>query len=282
MREVKYNKEELKKLRESLSSESLKTVNIRIDFSGVPDIGPWITNLINSKLGQPFSDYRIEASQSVTYDSQSLIALSDLLGIPVEKLCEMPLHILDDGNLNNLSDQLQLQITNVSAQLLIRCQDYKNIKPYLQWVMELTDDLKTSFRTFRLRRFGIRKLDGFMSTNLGDLNKWLEGSMFYSSSALHMADDLYESKYEDNFMIKGKVPMAIWSSRLFRVGKSGNKKAFQAVIDIQGNISADTLADIYQKNTVELSEIASEMNDRLFWMFLHYITEEYILTHKKV
>ena len=54
MRKINYEKEVLKNLRTNLSSESLKTVRIRFDFSGVPDISHWVTDLINSELGAPY------------------------------------------------------------------------------------------------------------------------------------------------------------------------------------------------------------------------------------
>lgn len=42
------DKDKLRSLRESLSAESLKTVDIRIDFSGVPDISLWANTFVNT------------------------------------------------------------------------------------------------------------------------------------------------------------------------------------------------------------------------------------------
>lgn len=280
MENTNIDRNKLRDLRASLSSESLKTVDIRVDFSGVPDIALWANAFINTDLGSIFGDYKIAASHAEEYDENSLNALSYLVDIPVKMILKMPVHIFSEGQYRDLEDSLTLRLSNVSAQLTINCQNYQSIDPYLIWMTKLVEALKTAYRTFRLRRFGIRKLDGFMSYDIREVESWLETDCFYTPGAPEIPT--YNSKYEDKYLLSDSdITAGISCARLFRVGTSEGQQAYQALVDLQANVSADLYPSLLQDGEAELLKIGMSLNDMLFFSFLKYITAAYIASHKK-
>lgn len=200
--------------------------------------------------------------------------------MPLEMLLKMPVHIFSEGQFQDLDDALTLRLSNVSAQLTIKCKNYLTIEPYLDWMTRLVEALKETNRTFRLRRFGIRKLDGFMSMDMEELESWLKTDHFYTADT--SALPTYNSKFEENYLMTYEgITADLSCARLFRVGTSEGQKAYQALVDIQGGVSSISLPSLLQASAIELRNIGMALNDMLFFSFSNYITQVYIDSRKK-
>lgn len=274
------NIHDLADMRRALASDSLKRVDIRFDFSGVPDISSWVTIFPNTSLGAIFSDYQMEASHQGQYDAVALSSLANLVGIPEKSIVEMPMHVFIEGKLDGHDDILSLTMDNVSCQLTILCRNYTSIDDYIDWMLQLFDMLRRDNKMCRLRRMAIRKLDAFMSDNMDNLGAWLVLGKFYDE-AIPLGIG-YETCYEDKFTdYSSETPAFIINTRLFRVGQSGKQTVYQALVDLQANIDYDMVMELPTAESAKLKKLASSLNDLLFKLFLRYITPEYIDTHRK-
>ncbi|MDE5958456.1 MAG: hypothetical protein K2L35_03280 [Muribaculaceae bacterium] len=265
--------------RHSISSESLKRVDIRLDFSGVIAIDNWVERLVDDLLGNIFPNSRISEVKSVMSDLGALQVAADIVGYPVDKFARMPVYIFDNGKLENLHDSLRLSISETFVELTVSCNGYKGIDPYLEFIGEVSDSLLSAHRMAILRRFAIRKLNGFMDSDFDKIRDSVNIDMFLNK-ALPL-DEGYETEYKDFYRIKNLDMAYVRDSRLFRVGRQNDMPVYQAILDLEGSLDFRNSPAWRRPNKKNLIEIAQQTNDILLGLFLQVLTEEYISSHTK-
>lgn len=270
----------LLKMRQSVSSKSLKKVIIRFDFTGLSNLEAWISLIKVKFCADIFSDYSFGSFSCPSYDINVICELAELLDIPAKDLTDMKMHVFSHGKIEGYSDNLTLSISKVSVELQVDCNNYSSIDPYTNFMIDLMGSLFKADQFVALKRFSIRKTDGFMYRNMEDVETNLESRLFFNETIKLPVG--YESHYIDRFECKAFC-LKVNNSRLFRFAKRYGSDIYQAILDIEAyadNQIRDfrTKSDNFDK---WLKDMATDLNDCLFNMFLNSVTPKYIKDNAK-
>lgn len=264
----------LLKMRQSVSSESLKKVSIRFDFTGASNLEAWISFIKKEFCADVFSDYSFGRFSYPFSIMNGMSELSELLNIPEKDLARLQMHVFSKGNIEGFDDNLTLYISIVSLELQIDCCNYRSIDSYLEFMISLMNSLLEEDAFVTVRRFSIRKTDGFMYKSWEEVVEYLESQLFFNETIKLPVG--YESNYIDRFVCKA-FDVKVNNNRLFRVAKRGIADIYQAILDIEA-YADNTIRDLKTDN---LNALAMDLNDCLFNMFLNSVTSKYISDHAK-
>ena len=264
-----------------ISSESLKRVIIRFDFSGTSATGilPWIENIKRTKLSF-FKSYDEAECGSMSLDMSHPERVTIETGIGVKEITRGPLHIFQDGNFHELQDLLKLEISHFYMTLTVNCIDYQDSVPYRSLMCDLMASLLDYDKFVKVNRFGIRKLDLFtfsdrneLSDNLSekamDVHLQLEGNGFLGREFI----DQYRLDEDNSSQL-----ILMSYRRNLRFISINNELKLQAIIDMDCSLKDDSLI---RPDFDQLKIASDNLNNKLYYFFENSLTDKYKATHEK-
>lgn len=264
-----------------ISSESLKRVIIRYDFSGCSSasIQPWIETVKHEYLDF-FNDYAETACGSMTIDMSHPELVSVESGLGVKELTRGVLHIFQNGSINDLSDKLKLEISHFSMTLTVNCIGYVSSEPYRNLMDTLMHSLLKHDKFIRIKRFGIRKIDLFSFNSDDELKKNLSPVAF-NCEILDAGMPFLDRKFIDNYLFDYTENVAqtrVIYQRGLRKELKNSAEFWSAIIDLdcfkEDNENQRPDLDALKRNS-------AEMNTLLYNFFCKSLTEEYIKGHER-
>ena len=140
-------------------------------------------------------------------------------------------------------------------------------------MMALVNQLKKENSKFRLRRFSIQKLNGFMSDNLEDLKYKLNTNLFYRDQKYLRPG--YETEYKD-FFILDEPEAHLHNTRLFRVGGNTERPTYQAIVDTFGSIDVFMSPELPNIEIDSLADVSNKLDNSLRNSFAETLKRDYI------
>lgn len=264
-----------------ISSESLKRVIIRFDFSGTSATGilPWIEDIKRTKL-EFFKSYDEAECGSMSLDMSHPERVTMESGIGIKEITRGPLHIFQDGNFPDLRDLLKLEISHFYMTLTVNCIDYKDSLPYRNLMCDLMSSLLEYDKFVKINRFGIRKLDLFTFSNSEELSK----NLSTKAMDIHLQCDghgFLGREFIDQYRLddgkNGKLILMSYRRNLRFISISSDIK-LQAIIDMDCSLKDDNLI---RPNFEQLRAASEDLNNKLYYFFENSLTEEYKASHEK-
>lgn len=264
-----------------ISSESLKRVIIRYDFTGssVASIQPWIEKIKSKELSF-FDDYNEAECGSMTIDMSHPEQVSIETGLGIRELTKGPLHVFQNGVIPGLKDNLVLEISHLFMVLTVNCNNYQSSEPYRNLMDELMISLLEHDKFIRIRRIGIRKINLF-SFDTDEELKLNISPVAISCDFLDTNTPFLDRKYIDNYLLDynpNDTQTVIVYQRGLRKQGDDSSDTWSVVIDM------DCSKSFYQSqrfNEESLKSISVEMNQQLYHFFENSLTEEYKKHHER-
>lgn len=264
---LKIDKLMKKYTRDNIYSEMLKTVIIRLDFSGIINIGPFVDYIKKEQtIKSNFAAFD-EISQrqlNVSFVPKDI----ENGGLPVAKAQDKTLYRFSKWKDNNNSDAI-LDIDNSSITIVVDCNtNYKGSKGYSDVIINLMYELKKYDQYISFRRLGVRKIDAkvikegeriedFFNEKFIVYNSWQQNPYENNISTLT------ELFYVDD--VKFNVVQRI---------ESYNKKDIRLFYDVDSYIEADVLRNIDNENIENY--LNERMQDKMFDLFVNVASEKYL------
>ena len=266
--------------RQSISSESLKRVIIRYDFKGVTSIDTWVSDIKTKFCSKLFKQYNIGEHGQATIDINNLEEISEHLSIPLAEINRQPLHLFSESTFEGLHDVVQLEITNYSITLVIKCRNYNSIEPYLGFVNTLMLSLLETDPFISIKRIGIRKLDGFQFVDWENLTKNLNGN------AIGVLDEMIKDtalfrEYSDSWYWQKFNSKINFRRKIRNVQLVSEDHVFQTIYGMDAYIDEEIMKIPENINEDFLKSETTRLNEALFEIFTKSITEYYISSHAK-
>lgn len=248
--------------REKLKHNFLKEIIIRIDFSGVSDIElesiiPDIKKLLGNK---GYNKFNVEFATEMDFQVEDP-ELIEIEGIPVKDIRRQQVYVF-----GNKVAGIQLKISSVFAFVIIRKTKYINFFEYSNTLIDVVKIIKEKIAFFDGIRFGLRKINNCLLTDIEKINDYFEKDFF---NLFHIEENS-ETKI---FNAKDCLAYEEYNINLTRTVLSGEidgKPAYQVVLD----------SDIYLIDNEKIADIISSdeqmkiMNDMLFEIYKSVITEK--------
>lgn len=264
-----------------ITSESLKRVIIRYDFSGssIAAIQPWIEKAKREELAF-FNDYNEAECGSMTIDMSHPEQISMESGIGIKEMTRGPLHVFQNGHLDDLQDDLRLEISHFFMVLTVNCKNYQSSDPYRSLMANLMASLLLHDKFIRITRIGMRKIDLFTFDSDADLKASLTDVAFNSN---YIDDSLpfLDRKAIDNYLFDYKPNISktmLVYQRGLRKELVNEKDVWNAIIDMDCSMED---YECQRPDFERLKSISLDMNQRLYQFFEKSLTEEYKRTHEK-
>lgn len=273
MAQLQKEKSQIK--REDLRNSLLKQVIIRLDFTSMVDLNGYIGILTRSDWFKTvFTDYKNAITEDNVNVEDRTTRINDSNGKDVRVFygCNIP----PEKNTN-------LAITEDVICLTINCDNnYYKIDDYIELVKRVWD-LLISFDSYvKIKRIGIRKIDGIELPNGNDANRYFE---YFDQGVCNPGlDYLLGREYTDRFIKEPQNIKIIYTRNVrLMVGEEGNT-TFIFVLDTDTYADYEMFLDnVYKwKNKLrpdydELGNLLmGNINTASFEMFKRGVTKEFL------
>lgn len=250
--------------RDIFKSSLLKQVIIRADYSYITDLNRFITEL-KSWSKDFFSGYRIIRTNSIDLRIDS-IAISNRQ-IPVDIKETENIHRFYDSQIIPKQDTT-IDISSNFICITIDCdENYGKIDPYLDYISEVMEKLKSYDSYVQFNRLAIRKIDGSDFDNLDKAYEIFEKINGFEDSIIENVKKVKQS-YTDIF-ISENANLKINLTRSIEHFPSGNVRY---VLDTDGYI--DSVTDLSKKD--DYLSLFNNINNELFRIFKINVTETFL------
>lgn len=253
--------------RENIYSEMLKAVIIRLDFSGVINIGSFVDMIKQSEAIK--SKFAIlEEIPQRELNVSFLPEDAGTGGLPVTKAQDKTIFRFSKWK-DTTNSQARLDIDNTSITLSIDCgNNYKGSGEYSSLMISLMNNIMKQDQFVKFQRLGVRKIDvqilnakdpidDYFNDNFTVKNSWKQGGskdMSTLTDFLHIDD------------VKFNV--------IQRIERIPNDK-LRLIYDVDSYIYADTLETVSEEQSIE-SYLNEKMQDKMFDMFVNVVSERYL------
>lgn len=261
--------------REDLKNSLLKQVIIRLDFTSMVDLNGYIGILTkNEGFKAAFSDYKNAISEDNVNVEDRTTRINDSNGKDVRIFygCNVPPEM--DTN---------LAITENVICLTINCDNnYDKIDNYIELVKRVWYILLEFDSYVKIRRIGIRKINGIELPNGNDANKYFE--YFDQGVCNPQVDYLLGREYTDRFVKEPENIKVIYTRNVRLMEGERNNTTFVFVIDTDAFADYEMFLDNVYKwkdklrpNYDELGNLLmGNINFASFEMFKRGVTKEFL------
>lgn len=258
--------------RDNIYSEMLKTVIIRLDFSGVINIGPFVEKIKQSeKIKSKFDLFNEIAQRQINVDFVPIDIENG--GLPITKAQNNTVYRFSKWRPVNSSDAI-LDIDNSSMTLSVDCgtNHYKGSTEYSTFMIELIEELQNHDQYISFNRLGVRKIDIQVLNDGEQINDYFNEKFTVSNSwglcpPKDMATLTELLRIDDvRFNIIQRIETL----------KIKEEKHLRLIFDVDSYIYNDVDA-LRDKNCEQIgSYLKVKMQDKMFDMFVKVASESYL------
>lgn len=253
--------------RDNIYSEMLKAVIIRLDFSGVINIGSFVDMIKQSEAIK--SKFAIlEEIPQRELNVSFLPEDAGTGGLPITKAQDKTIFRFSRWK-DTTNSEARLDIDNTSMTLSIDCRNnYKGSGEYSSLMISLMNDVVKHDQFVKFQRLGVRKIDAqilndenhindYFNDNFTVKNSWEQGE---SKDMSTLTDFLHIDDVKFNVI-----------QRIERIPED----KLRLIYDVDSYIYADALEKICEGQSVE-SYLNKKMQDKMFDMFVNVTSEKYL------
>lgn len=280
-----FNKKKMSKNdynRYSLKNNFMKQVLFRLDYKGVLDTKA-IVSAFKDKYRSKFNTLETVYNNQVDFELSNINDISETLSIPVKEIVKQEIYRFSDNTFGK--DEVILDISKYFTTLIIQCKDYDTIDEYKKLFTQFVELLYSVEDYISIKRFGLRKIGGQISTDFKDVTDDFEQEHFN----LKFTNNGYSSKknnYIDILDNGEELSPIINLRRSFEKGKlldenNNQVDAFQVILDFDGYFDEQKLNSSDFANSKDISKIVEQTNNSLFEIFKMSVTESFLKKNKK-
>lgn len=257
--------------RDNIYSEMLKTVIIRLDFSGVINIGPFVEKIKQSEIiKSKFSRFQEIAQRQVKVN----FIPKDIEdgGLPVTK--EQDNIVYRFWNWMPNSSEAVLYIDNTSITLSVDCEKkpYKGSKEYSALMIALMKEFKKHDQYISFNRLGVRKID-IQILDDGEQVKDYFNEKFTVSNSWELCPPKDMATLTELLRIEDVRFNIIQRIEPIKIK---DEKHLRLIFDVDSYIYDDVDA-LRDKNCEQIeSYLNVKMQDKMFDMFVNVASENYL------
>ena len=265
--------------RYSLKENQLKKILIRVDYSGVTTIDNWVESIKSGFIKPYFASYIKKIRNNATMDFSNLEEISRTLSIPISEIIKEPIHAFSDSKFEGCEDKVALDITSLSLTLSINCVHYKNIDPYVKFMIQLIQKLLDSDSYIQIKRIGLRKIGGCEFVDMDAVYKVYEKDVVFCRLIGEEDIEMANREYTDRFLRK-KEQIKVNYSRLCRNIRIKGEDKIQVILDMDGYVDDELIVqNKYQIPQDMESVLFDKINSYLFELFKNSVTFDYLKSH---
>lgn len=272
-------------LRYSLKKNLLKSVLIRVDYSGVTGAGVerWVDEY-KDYMRTAFAEYNRGVNNNARLDLSNMEEVAKTLSIPVSEIKKETQHIYtmsklfhNDNPKDIVTDNVRMTVTSYFMTFYILCNEYKNIDTYLRFLSDFFTKFSTISEYMKIRRIGIRKIGGKPFDSLKQAYCVFKPEYFFGNNVAN-SFNVIQREYKDSYIMPDET-LKVNYTRIYREQKtdSGVKHAF--ILDIDCYVDEYTI----KKNRYELprkiGDVMTIINNHLFEVFYFSVQKAYIENH---
>ena len=228
--------------REQLSHNIMRDVILRIDYLGVISIDD-IVKAFTSNFKGTFKNYTKTFSNTIDLGNVDIEQISETLSVPVKELKRQEIHRFSENTFG--TDDVVFDMCNYYTVLHVKCRDYKNIDPYLNFFVDYVSFLNGINEFTSIKRFGLRKIGALVKPDFESLLDNFEPDYFHTKvsnpnfkvAGNQFVDILVSEDLFYNFTYRRSIDSGFISND----GKIVPAK--QALLDIDGYINENKLSE---------------------------------------
>lgn len=263
--------------RDNIYSEMLKTVIIRLDFSGVINIGPFVEKIKQSeRIKSKFGLFNEIAQRQVNVN----FIPKDIEdgGLPIAKAQNNTIYRFSKWKPVNSSDAI-LDIDNSSMTLSVDCgtNHYKGSTEYSTLMIGLMEELRNHDQYISFNRLGVRKID-IQILNDGEQVADYFNEKFTVSNSWELWPPKDMATLTELLRIEDVRFNVIQRIEPIKIK---DEKQIRLIFDVDSYIYDDVDA-LRDKNCEQIeSYLNVKMQDKMFDMFVNVASEKYLVSCKK-
>lgn len=256
--------------RENIYSEMLKTVIIRLDFSGVTDIGMFVNKIKQiSKIKTNFGglDLLQQKQLNVSFIPKDM----ENGGFPVAKSQDKVIYRFNKWISTETSEAI-LDIDDSSITIAVDCgTKYKGSKIYSEIIIELMNQLREYDLYVSLKRLGVRKIDAMVVGEEQCIDNYFNENFIVGTAWKH--EPFKDMSTLTDFLKIDDVRFNV-VQRIEYIDVNHNH-CLRLIYDVDSYIDADVLGTISNEEQLK-SYLNEKMQDKMFDMFVNVASEKYL------
>lgn len=270
-------------LRYSLKKNLLKSVLIRIDFSGVSGLERWVDE--NKEfMHTAFAEYNRGVNNNARLDLSNMEEVAKTLSIPVSEIKKETQHIYTscklfhgDNQEDVVKDNVKMTLTSYFMTFYILCNNYKNIDTYLKFLSMFFVRFSTISDYMKIRRIGIRKIGGKPFDSLEKAYQVYKPEYFFGNNVANSFHVL-QREYKDCYVMPDET-IKVNYTRIFREQNTAEGVKYAFVLDMDGYVDEYTIRKNQYELPGKIGEIMTTINNHLFEIFYFSVEKSYIEHH---
>lgn len=259
-------------LRYSLKKNLLKSVLIRVDFTGVSGLERWVDEN-RDFMFTTFGDYSKGYNNNARLDLNNLEDVAKTLSIPVSEVTKETQHIYTLCKLGT-EDEVKMTLTSYFMTFYVLCKNYKNIDVYLDFINRFFEQFVKISEYMKVRRIGIRKISGKPFESIDQAYQVFKPELFFGNS-LFDGFRITQREYKDYYILPDNS-MRVNYTRMFREQNTPNGVRYAFVLDTDCYVDEYLIKENNYDLPAKIGEIMTQINNHLFELFYNSVQKSYI------
>lgn len=269
--------------REDLVKNIMKNVIIRVDYQGIVDIFDSIKEF-QERFNDKFSSYITTTHNTLNITINDIEQISDSLSIPIGEVKKQTIHRFEKNKFG--TDEVTFDVTKYYSVLTVKCINYVNIDPYLDFFADYCDFIAEINPYVSAKRLGLRKIGSNIYTNPGQIFSDFNARYFnldFDDTGFSVLKNRYVDvleKSDDSSIINY---VRSYEKGLYMDETSGKPEpidAFQIQLDFDAYFDDQKLTAINFKLTDARGVLRKTNDEDLFPLFLMTVTDGFIQKYK--
>lgn len=268
-------------LRYTLHRNLLKSVLIRVDYTGVTGVERWVDE--NSEfMKTAFAEYNRGVNNNARLDLSNMEEVAKTLSIPVSEIKKETQHIYTDCKLEKepdvkTEDNVKMTITSYYMTFYVICKNYKNIDIYIKFLTDFFARFASVSQYIKVRRVGIRKIGGKPFENLDKAYQVFRPELFFGK---HIIDGYHQlqREYKDGYILPDES-LKVNYTRLFKEQNTDEGKRYAYILDTDCYVDEYIIKRQSYELPNKIGDILVVINKHLFELFVNSVQPDYIKNH---
>ena len=270
---AKMTDEELNRQRYSFRKNLLKSVLIRIDYTGINNVDPWIDN--NQEfMKEYFNEYMLGTNNNAKIDLTNIPDIANTLSIPISEVQKVVVHTYYNWA-KPQTDDVRLSLTSYYLTLNIVCNQYQNIDCYIDLIAQVIEKMYSRFSFLNIHRVGIRKVGGESFKSISEMHAVFKPELFFGKDVEDSYSKPIRREYVDRSILNDQSKKVNYS-RQYRYQETPDGERFQTMLDLDCYIDKYNIEQKQYNLKENIKDILSDINLCLFRLFYDSVQESYI------
>ena len=268
-------------LRYSLNKNLLKSVLVRVDYTGVTGVERWVDEN-RDFMYTAFEEYNRGINNNARLDLSNMEEVAKTLSIPVSEIKKETQHIYTSCKLEHsekvpVTDNVKMTVTSYYVTFYVVCNGYKNIDVYLNFLNVFFNRFATISEYMKIRRIGIRKIGGKPFDSIEQALRVYKPEFFFGNNIANTFHVLHRD-YKDSYILPNDS-LKVNYTRQFREQNIEGGKKYAFILDTDCYVDEYIIKKQALELPVRIGEILSSINNHLFELFYNSVQSNYIINH---